>query len=247
MLNTYLLQTQQLLQNPAAPASLYPTADLTGYINRARVQLSGDSESIRSLGTISTVVGQQGYPFSGISVVATTGAAGVLNLRSIRYALASGFQMVFSRSWEWFEFFYMNNPVPGSGAPEEWAQYAQGSSGTSTGSAASGSFYVNPIPDTVYALTCDVTCYPSALALDADPEALPWPWIDAVPYFAAYLALLSDQTNARMADAERYFGYYSTFKDRARQFSNGVLSRSQFEQAINLAQGNMFGIQTGGR
>ena len=38
------------------------------------------------------------------------------------------------------------------------------------------------------------------MATDADPEVLPYFWTDAVPFYAAYYALLSAQTGQRMAD-----------------------------------------------
>lgn len=248
MLTQYQTRTAQLLQNPAAPTTLYATADLTTYINEARAQLAGESEAVRSLGTISTTIGQRNYNFSSISVgtPSVTGVEGVLHVRSIRYALASGYQAVYSRAWEWFDFFCMNNPVPDSGAPIRWSQYAQGSAGTGTGSGATGSFYVDPLPDLVYVLTCDCVCYPQNLAIDADVEAIPWPWSDAVAYYAAYLALLSSQTNARIADAERMYGYYQTFLQKARQYANPALSRNQWEQAVDLTQANKLGLQSSG-
>ena len=251
MLNAYLAATQNLLQSPGAPSTLYSTANLTTWINTARGQLAGEAECVRVLGTLTTTIGQRNYNFSAINlgVQATTGVQGVIHVRSIRYALASGYQYVFSRAWEWFDFFWMNNPVPVNGPPNDWAQYAQGSSGQGTGSGASGSFFLDPPPDLPYNLVCDCVCYPQALAADGDVEAIPYLWSDAVPYFAAYLALLSAQTDARMADAERMFGYYQTFQQRARQFANPALSRNQYEQAVDLTLTNKLGLasQKGGQ
>lgn len=245
MLNTYLTQTQQLLQNPPAPATLYATADLTSWINTARGQLAGEAECIRVLGTINTVLNQRAYNFSSINVgvAATTGVQGVIHVRSIRYAVGDGFQRVESRPWPWFELFAMNNPEPQAAAPVEWSQFGQGSSGQSTGSGASGSFYLDPPPDLVYVLTCDCVCYPQNLATDGDVEAIPFLWTAAVPYFAAYLALLSSQTNARVADAERMFGYYKTFVNRARQFANPSVLRYQYEQSPDLTMTAKLGLE----
>lgn len=245
MLTAYLSKTRQLLQNPGAPTSLYSTADLTSWINTARGQLAGESESIRVLGTVSTVLAQRNYNFSALNtgVAATNGVKGTIHIRSIRYAVGQGFQWVTPRAWPWFEFFYLNNPVPDSGAPTDWAQYGQGSAGTGTGSGSSGSFYLSPIPDLIYVLSCDCVCYPQDLAADGDVEAIPFLWTDAVPYFAAYLALLSAQTNARVADAERYFSYYTTFVQRARQFANPAVVRGQYEQAADPTLTAKLGLQ----
>ena len=51
MLNAYLTSTQLLLQNPAPTAALYSPANLTSFINTARGQLAGESESIRVVTT----------------------------------------------------------------------------------------------------------------------------------------------------------------------------------------------------
>jgi hypothetical protein len=95
---------------------------------------------------------------------------------------------------------------------------------------ASGSFYVDPIPDAIYTLTCDCVCYPIALAADTDFEALPYLWPDAVPFYAAYYALLSAQTSARMQDGERYFQYYQQFAQRARTAATPDVLRYEYEQ-----------------
>lgn len=252
MLTTYLTRTKQLLQNPSAPTQLYTNADLTSWVNVARGQLAGEAECIRYQATISTVVAQRPYNFSSLStgVAATTGISGIIHIRSILYSVGigepsntAGMQWIEPRPWQWFAFYYLNNPVPDSGAPTDWAQYGQGSAGTSTGSGASGSFYLNPLPDIVYSLTCDCVCYPQVLVDDTTVEAIPFLWTDAVPYFAAYLALLSSQTDARMAQAERMFGYYQTFVQRARQFSNPSVERHIYEQETDPTKISKLGLQ----
>lgn len=40
-------------------------------------------------------------------------------------------------------------------------------------------------------LDCSCQVYP--LENDDDPEPIPYPWVDAVPYFAAWLCLLQQQ------------------------------------------------------
>lgn len=240
MLNQYLSDTQNLLQLPGtASTQLYSTANLTRWINIARSQLAGEAECIRALGTINTVVGQRPYNFSSIStgVSATTGIAGPLNTRDIMYAVGSGNQWVRGKAWEWFFLYKLNNPVPASGPPKEWAQFGQG---------VTGSFYLDPLPDFTYVLTVDCTCYPIDLVDDTTVEAIPRLWTDAVSFFAAYYALLSSQTSARQADAERMFNHYETFVERARKASNPSVARFQFEQAGDPTQGNKLGIQARG-
>ena len=245
MLNAYITNTQNLLQKPAATTPLYPTADITTWVNIARGQMAGEAECIRVQATIPTVIGQRQYNFSSLNLgtPSLTGIEGVIHIRSIQYGIGGGTQWIPSRPWEWFNIYALSNPVPPSGLPMSWAQYGQGSSGQGTGSGASGSFYLDPLPDTVYALTCDCVCYPTTLVDDTTIEAIPYLWTDAVPFFAAWYALLSSQTNARQADAERMFKSYQTFLDRARKFSNPSVERWQFEQAGDVAQAAAFGIK----
>ena len=250
MLNQYLLQTQRLLQNPPAPTSLYATADLTAWINTARGQLAGESECIRIHGTIPTVANQPNYNFSDINigVPATTGVQGVINVSSLHVVVGTGQLWMTPRPWPWFSLYNRNNANPQPGQPKEWSQFGQGSAGTGTGSGATGTFYVDPIPDNVYTLNVNSTCYPIALASDSDPEAIPYLWTDAVPFLAACYALWSAQTNARQADAERYFNTYTMFVERARQASNPSVNRWMCAQSGDPAQAAKMQVQgkTGG-
>lgn len=224
MLTTYLNRTRRLLQNPSAPVALYSDSDLTAFINQARGQLAGEGECIRYQATIPTVSGQRAYNFASLNtgLSPANGIAGPLHVRSILYTISGGQGWVEARAWQWFAFFYLNDPIPDTGAPHDWAQYGQG---------AAGSFYINPVPDAVYALTCDTVCYPIDLASDSTVEAIPFLFTDAVPFLAAYYALLGGQANARVADAERMFGYYQTYLQRARQAANPSVQRGLYEQA----------------
>jgi hypothetical protein len=243
VLNAYLTQTKRLLQNPSAPTTLYSPADLTDYINVARGQLAGEARCVRLLSTISTVVGQRNYNFSDLATA--TGIAGILHVRSIRYAVGQGYKWMSPRSWPWFEYYYLNNPVPPSGAPQQWSQFGQGASGVNlpmAGATGSGTFFVNPLPDLVYVLTCDCACYPTPLASDSDPEVIPYEWTDAVPFYAAYYALLSSQTSARMADGERYYQYYQQFVQRARDAATPDILQYQYEQQPDPTALNQMGL-----
>lgn len=237
MLDSYVTRTQQLLQNPQAPTSLYDETDIVEWINIARGQVAGEGECIRQIGTVSTVAGTQAYDFADITIAnsGTNGIDGVLHVRRITYTVASGQRQITARSWEWFDYYVLNDPVPQASYPKVWSQYAQGAAPGATGTQLGGSFYINK-PDIAYMLNCDCVCYPAALTDDTDPEPLPYQWTDAVPFFAAYFALLSAQNNARLADAERYFNHYQTFVERARKAANPSVNRWQYQQAGDPAQ-----------
>lgn len=251
MLTAYLKQTRRLLQLPGTQStSLYTDADLTDFINIARGQVAGEGECIRVQGTIPTVINQQPYRFqdANVGVPATTGVQAIINIRSVHYVAGSGALWIPPRPWSWFSLYEQNNAVPKPGPPRTWAQFGQGAapSGVANTSVNGGSFYISPPPDDVYQLNLNAVCYPIPLAADGDVEALPYFWTDAVPFFAAYFALMSAQTNARMADAaQMYKGHYEEFMDRARKQSNSSTGRWQYDQAGDPAQGPKMGIKGG--
>ena len=249
MLTNYLTQTRSLLQLPGTNStSLYSDTDLTRWINIARGQIAGEGECIRVIGTISTVATQNSYSFSGINtgVPGTNGIEGVISIQSLSFNAGNGQLWLTPRAWPWFSLYNQNNAVPSSGAPTEWSQFSQGASPGVSGSINGGSFYISPIPDDVYTLNATAICYPVPLVNDSTPEALPYFWTDAVPFFAAYFALLSAQTNARMADAaQMYKGHYEEFMDRARKQSNAGVNRWLYQQAGDPAQGPKMSIKAG--
>lgn len=203
------------------------------WINRARQQLAGESKSIRVLGTIPTVVAQTSYNFSSINVSATAGAASALLIRSIRYSVGLGFSRLRVRNWAWFETYELGTASPQSGAPTVWAQYGDGEQ---------GSFFVSPIPDDAYMMTCDTSCLPIDLVDDTTVEAIPQLWRDAVPFYAAFLALLSAQSAQRQNDAQRMFDRYTEFVDRARKFATPEVNPYLYPQNQDPTMLNKIGL-----
>lgn len=233
MLNIYVTETQRLLQNPSPASGLYPRETVVDYINIARKQLAGESGCIRVLGTIATVEAQRNYSFANINLGAATGVAGVFNVRRVNVGSGDGQIYVTPRPWEWFDQYCLNTPVPSSGIPTAWSQYGQGGGAPSGGSSQSGTFYIDPLPDAAYTLHCDCACYPATLIDDTTPEAIPFIFTDAVPFFAAWYALLGSQAQARRADAEAYYTYYQTFLDRARKIATPAVLGWQSAQATD--------------
>lgn len=242
MLTQYQTRTNQLLIYPVPSVPLYATSDVTGWINEARGQLAGESECIRVLGTISLTEGTISYPFTSISLGGASGVSGVVNVRQMWYSVASGKARVTSRPWEWFSLYNLNNPVPNPGPPQTWAQFGQGASAQSSPNPINGgSLYVDPPPDTSYTAYVDCVCFPAALASDSDPEAIPYLWTDLVPYFAAYLALLSAQSGARDTQASRMLQLYQQFVSRARQMATPSILPGDYEGQPNVTSPNLLG------
>lgn len=224
-LTIYQTQTNALLQNPAATTPLYDLTSITRWINSARAQIAGETECIRYLGSQPTVSGTASYSFSAINTgsSATNGIGGVLNVRQIGKALPNGnLRALNAWPWEWFFQYYYAAEGVTNATPTEWSLSIQGVAGV---------YYLSPTPDAIYVLTADSVCYPIDLVNDATVEAISYPWTDCIPYFAAYLALLSSQTSARMADAERMFALYEKFRDRARRIVTASVLPFQYEQS----------------
>ena len=204
MLDTYIAQTQSLLDDP--DAAEYTTASLTNYINDARLQIAGSSESLRYPALLALVAAQQTYPFAEATIAnaVTIGLGGVLDARMAGIVGGGPIDM---RTWEYFfQFFLLVSPAP-TGPPAVAAVLLPG---------VTGNIWFSPTPAAVGTVMLDSVCYPVPLVDDTTPEALAVPWQDAVPYFAAYLAYLNAQ---RGTDADAMFARYQVFEARATQMT----------------------------
>jgi len=67
-------------------------------------------------------------------------------------------------------------------------------------------------------LDADAVCLPTALTSDSTPDALPDPWIDAVPYYAAYLCYAN---SSRKDDAKNMLELYNLQMREARSMVEG--------------------------
>lgn len=129
--------------------------------------------------------GQEVYPFSGIDLSYFPGVESVYFIRSVsiiysnyRYSLPQYSFSVYQaqiRQYVASQYLYV---------PTFCSQFGQG---------VSGSLFMYPPPSETYQLEFDCQCLPSDLEDDASVEALPDPWTDAVPYWAAHLAFLELQ------------------------------------------------------
>lgn len=231
---SYQQQTQRLIRD-IAQKDVNPL-DLKIYINQARGQLAGDSVSVKRIGSYTLTSGTKGpYPFSGVTLLPSAGIQGVKNIRQQWYMVGDGQLWFRPRPWPWFSLYHLNSAAPDIGAPKEWAQYGEGESGT---------LYIGPTPDTDYTISVDCVCFPVDLIDDTTVEAIPSPWTVAIPYYAAYLALLSSQTGAHEQDAEKMFELYQKFTMRARAQSTPDILPGIYPQQPNPTRENQLG--TGG-
>lgn len=228
-LNAYLAQVESLLDDFGNVE--YTTANLTTYINDARVQIAGASESIRAEAVFDLAAGTQSYPFS-VAITpnsASSGIAGLLSVRMTRLTTSDGFAELEMRPWEWFYSYYLCAPTTASGVPAVCAEFQPGIGGV---------LYFSPIPNANMVAFANGVCYPIALVTDSTVEALSAPWTEAVQYYAAYLALLNAQ---RRTDADAMFARYSTFETRATQMTTPTRLPRNYPggRAARLAGQNM--------
>jgi hypothetical protein len=155
------------------------------------------------------VVGQETYSFASRNPIAqlTSGVAAVHGVLAVAVSWGSTRPALKRRTWDSFQAKWrawangwLNNPII-------WAQYGQG---------ANGSIYLAPIPTNPFNMEWDTYCNVNALASDLDPEALPYPWTDCVPYYAAYRALFNAQ---RYPDAQQMYAEYQKYLLTARKNS----------------------------
>jgi hypothetical protein len=82
--------------------------------------------------------------------------------------------------------------------PGWWAQFGEGPL---------GKIYLAPIPTQSNPMEVDLTLIPAPLKSDDDPEPIPYPWTDAVGYWAAVLCLTQQQ---RAQDAQAMAVMFNT-------------------------------------
>jgi len=202
MLAEYITQTQNLLNDNQGQFFSIPT--LTNYINRSRRRIASASACLRVMppGT-RTVPFQEVYPFSDWDSLAQgvmPQAKQILHCRSLSIGIGGRWNMDTRRieggSWKptwrrlvWTDFqarfrIYGGTFMGTISEPGWWAQYGVGPA---------ASIYLAPIPTQSMPMEVDLTIIPAPLLTDKDLEPIPYPWTDAVSYWAAVLALLQQQ------------------------------------------------------
>jgi hypothetical protein len=205
MLNAYLAQFEALIQAPSSAFPLIPTAQATVYINAARQQVAAEGECVRAFCHLPTVSNVANYfidnfvPPSGVGIE-----------RVIAPRMGFNPSLMDARPWEWFSTYYF--PVVSTGTPTKWA--LQGSGAPEIGSDVT--LWLWPLPTAANDLLFDCACLPVDLVDDTTIEAIPYPFTDAVTFWAAWLGFQSLQ---RQTDAEAMMQRYQVLMRRARDES----------------------------
>lgn len=231
MLTAYQNAVNNLLQSPQQPQNLVPTASLTGYINQARQYVAAEAECIAVYGSLSLIANQRTYGFSAITFGSQTGVSAVNAARTLWYQPpgTEGQTWVTPRSFEWFGYYRLNNPVPKTGYPTEWAQLGQGQSGT---------IFIDPLPDMPYVCPIEIVAAPIPLVDDTTAEAIPELWQNAVPFYAAWLAFMN---LLRQADADNMLKNYDTMMARSRRSATSAVLSQNYSQVPDAVMDNRLG------
>lgn len=198
----------------------------SGYLNPPKftiTDVSGTGAVLTATLTtyLSTSLNQEVYPFSYLNTFAQQTAGvqavhGVLSVAVMQGAPGAYKPVLNNIAWGALQAYCRSYSSLVSNYPYYWSQYGQG---------VNGSFYLYPIPSGTYPMDVDCYCLPIALINDSTVEAIPYPWTDAVPYYAAYLALLNAQ---RKEDAMGMLNDYKMKMMEGGGFSRPVVIPSYY-------------------
>jgi len=149
---------------------------------------------------------QEVYPFSDWNALVQEeipGVQAILACRSLAVAIGKGGWKPMWRRVVWSDFQARFRIYNGTfmGAISEPGWYAQ------FGEGPIGSLYLAPIPSMEMPMDVDLTCIPFPLLTDKDVDPIPYPWSDAVCYWAAVLCLMQQQ---RKEDAKAMADLFNT-------------------------------------
>lgn len=203
MLEQYVEDVQDHLND--MQGTFFPLPTLHRFINRARRRVAASSGCVRILpqGTI-TRANQEVYAFAEWKPLVQDqmpGIGSILAVRSLSVAIGKGGWKPMWRRIIWTDFqarfrIYNGTFYGVISEPGWWAQYGEGPY---------GAIYLAPIPSQEMPFDVDLSCIPMPLEKDGDPEVIPYPWTDAVSYWAAVLCLLQQQRKEDAAAMAQLF------------------------------------------
>lgn len=131
-----------------------------------------------------TQQGKEVYTFADIPLDNFPGVGEVLAVKSVSFIYANYRYSLPCYSFSTYQARIRQYPTQYQYVPTMCAQFGQG---------VNGSIYMYPLPSTAYQFEFDCICLPIDLTSDDDPEAIPLPWTDAVPFLAVSYAYRSLQ------------------------------------------------------
>jgi len=149
--------------------------------------------------------GQEQYLFSNVDLTPFPGVKEIHNVHSVSIIYANYRYSLPQYAFSVYQAMVRQYPFQYQYVPTFCSQFGQG---------ASGSLFFYPLPSQTYQMEWDCRCIPQDLIDDQSVEAIPDPWTDAVPYFAAKLTFEELQN----LNAAKY--YDTQFSTRCLGYSN---------------------------
>jgi len=173
-LSDYIVQVRRLLHDVSG--NFWTDAQLTSYINAARLRLVRDSGCLRELQTSATVANQEVYDYASLPKADRT--LDILNINSYQ-----GNTRIPLRYLPWTQFNaslrYTQNYI---GQPIAFSNYGQ------------SKFYLGPVPGQVYVLELDTVITPEDLADDSDVDEISVRYQSPVALRASHEAKYQEQS-----------------------------------------------------
>lgn len=149
--------------------------------------------------------GQEEYNFSDFDLSTFPGVKEIYYVRSASILYSNYRYSLPCYAFSIYQAYIRQYPFQYQYVPTFFSQFGQG---------AAGSLFFYPYPSQNYQVELDCCCIPSDLIDDQSVEAIPDPWTDAVPYWAAKLCFEELQN----INTARYFE--EQFNRRALGYSN---------------------------
>lgn len=165
-----------------------------------------------------TNTGQEMYA-SPPTVCLTTGVQGVVGIRGVNInygGVGANMYAMRYKDWSFFQGYFRSYPNL-TGNPVYWTRYQN----------VQNSVFLRPIPAAQYPMQWDCQCTVVPLVNDSTPEAIPYAFSDAIPYFAANLAFLQTQ---RKDDAKAMYDQYLNYTRLARKYFQSTYVPDIYEQ-----------------
>lgn len=163
---------------------------------------TGAAATVQISPIMQTQDGQEIYSFRQIPLTNFPGVGEVFWINSVSIIYASYRYSFMCYSFSTYQALIRNYPRQYQYVPSVFGQLGRGTN---------GSIYAYPVASANYQLECDCFCLPQDLIDDQSEEAIPQPWCDYVPYYAAHLAYLDMQN---LNAANYYLSLYDSRVDK---------------------------------
>ena len=164
------------------------------------------------------LLGQEVYSFADMPLGNFPGVGSILAIKSVSIIFSNLRYSLCYYPFTTYQALIRQYPFQYKYTPSFFSQFGQG---------AGGSLYVYAPPMQTLQMEIDCICLPSDLMTDTDPEVIPLPWTDAVPYFAAFQCYMQMQNlNAASFYEKQYMAFLNMHSVAARPgIQNNIYGR----------------------